>query len=52
MGEEMNRGMEGQMGQNGAVFSRYANEDNFPDNKNTLANSNFGFLPYILKTFY
>jgi hypothetical protein len=39
--------------QNGIVYSSTLSyDDNFAENKNTLAQSQFGFLPSILKSFY
>jgi hypothetical protein len=36
----------------GILYSSTSYDDNFAENKNTLANSQFGFLPSILKSFY
>jgi hypothetical protein len=33
------------------VYSSTSYDDNFAENKNTLAHSQFGFLPSILKSF-
>lgn len=35
----------------GIVYSSTSYDDNFAENKNTLAHSQFGFLPSILKSF-
>ena len=37
---------------NGIVYSSTSYDDNFAENKKTLAHSQFGFLPSILKSFY
>ena len=37
---------------NGNVYISNTNVDNFADIRNTIANSQFGFLPSILKSFY
>jgi hypothetical protein len=42
------------MGQEGGMYmnQQCSSSNNFGEIKNTLANSQFGFLPSILKSFY
>ena len=37
---------------NRIMYSSTSYDDNFAENKNTLASNQFGFLPSILKSFY
>lgn len=45
MGQEVVNGVNG-------MYINNSNVDNFGEIKNTIANSQFGFLPSILKSFY